>query len=1387
MGIKSIQFSEIMKMNFARQHEWLRLGDYSFLIKKLCSSSLENKNQLTVLLVVVTLLNNALIHDAGVVLDFAIDAFAREEKEFNKIIEEGDIFRSRFTDILVPIFCHNTNNFNAAQVKLGNKVYQQMLTTMMDWVGGGEEVEGVKNIENETAVNNNASHLFCCLTMNLSNKVEDGFEKLICTAAEKAGTTRTTCLRMIDNLLIQFRNQGSSNENEKALKCSVSNKAANDPPIQNTILKHEPMVQYCSYTISGGMHVDQHWYNCYSCGLTSDEGCCLVCAQTCHEGHDVAYARKSSFYCDCGAQGSTKKNIILRCKSLKVKFNWAAKLHDLYTNFYKIATTGKTQPNTEGNLVVTKLRGYSIGSVEDVILGSEAENPPICLLNAKKLGNLEIISSAAIGLEGFLPVCASKRDLIKISSSESSNQDRIKKAGLKTRGISRNAVVFDSRGRCIIGEFDSLLFTSAFPIVNAQRNYQDSKINSALDFERTDGVIEKASASFTKSKLTWNNGTPFHIVGLKLNPSNERHLLVHGISKCFVVVLYPTLSKVESHLEVNLDFVESDSTEYVIGVEWVADSESQFVVTCSNVVKIYDANFVILGEVKKQCNPLTNFIMSSGGKIRDCCLVPTPKNANVFKQTEPAVESGDCDCDECRDERSARRRESDIKSSRWLFTMIVMCEAGKLFSNPVYEENFKVEESQCVIDSSDHLRVPIGGMKKSDSGDKHATFGERVTTNGSGAALLYCKRSDLILYSCASAGVMMLKIDGARHRSFVGGFEILHSELNATNFHELPSTTDGSFRMSFVGSKKCEGAPDAIVPKHIMCVSYSHQNGVSVEELAMPNFAAPRYKAAGVPPAAASAEDTFDGFGCFSIAKLNKKENVLEENLFFSALHSSGVLSFWGEKRSDDQLLCSLAEDGSVKPPMLAFFESVQNVSQHVNYFGQSIADDKTMKNKVRVGTGDYFMSVAREGCAFNIAINEEEDSGGGGGEGGDGVGGAGTKYSIPSFPSSFATDPTGIVVAPLNHDKAIVGIRFYLGLASVEHTPAFLTVMGRKIKITDSGKRWHNIMLSDEEIVAGVRSKSITVGLGPSLLGGNTSIIDAIEVYAKDKTDIFCSLKFSASILSSSSLHAKKKIGTTTATALVTTAAKIENLQAVVLVTRCLVNAAKFVGESNMKDVNVDIESIKIMLKSSVLDSLKQGKLRSCVLELLGVVEKDEKKRKEIIEVTILEGLQLVMQEERKLGWNKLTRHKGGNFDVLVKVAKVLASVVEPVWTNGLLPLRHACLTLLCRTFFAKVRFLEKRNSENCGIESTIYLLAEEIVELLVLKNDCDSGDNTVDDVKLLVEFCKSSFGALGSSTGSRLIHLANIACNENLAGAVRGSCYKCDARGCDTIILKH
>ena len=53
----------------------------------------------------------------------------------------------------------------------------------------------------------------------------------------------------------------------------------------------------------------QHWYFCYTCGFTGNSGVCAVCVHTCHKGHQIAYSRKSNFFCDCGDSG--------RCQSLK--------------------------------------------------------------------------------------------------------------------------------------------------------------------------------------------------------------------------------------------------------------------------------------------------------------------------------------------------------------------------------------------------------------------------------------------------------------------------------------------------------------------------------------------------------------------------------------------------------------------------------------------------------------------------------------------------------------------------------------------------------------------------------------------------------------------------------------------------------------------------------------------------------------------------------------------------------------------------------------------------------------------------------------------------------------------------------------------------------------
>lgn len=67
----------------------------------------------------------------------------------------------------------------------------------------------------------------------------------------------------------------------------------------------------CTYAQTGNNYTEQHWYFCYTCKLMGSNGCCTVCARTCHRGHDVGYSRFSRFFCDCGASTTTP------CKALK--------------------------------------------------------------------------------------------------------------------------------------------------------------------------------------------------------------------------------------------------------------------------------------------------------------------------------------------------------------------------------------------------------------------------------------------------------------------------------------------------------------------------------------------------------------------------------------------------------------------------------------------------------------------------------------------------------------------------------------------------------------------------------------------------------------------------------------------------------------------------------------------------------------------------------------------------------------------------------------------------------------------------------------------------------------------------------------------------------------
>ncbi|VDK48981.1 unnamed protein product, partial [Gongylonema pulchrum] len=59
----------------------------------------------------------------------------------------------------------------------------------------------------------------------------------------------------------------------------------------------------CTFAATGKRFAEQHWYNCFTCNMINGEGVCSVCAVNCHRGHDLAYSKYGSFFCDCGAKG----------------------------------------------------------------------------------------------------------------------------------------------------------------------------------------------------------------------------------------------------------------------------------------------------------------------------------------------------------------------------------------------------------------------------------------------------------------------------------------------------------------------------------------------------------------------------------------------------------------------------------------------------------------------------------------------------------------------------------------------------------------------------------------------------------------------------------------------------------------------------------------------------------------------------------------------------------------------------------------------------------------------------------------------------------------------------------------------------------------------------
>jgi hypothetical protein len=366
----------------------------------------------------------------------------------------------------------------------------------------------------------------------------------------------------------------------------------------NGVEKDSPQIipNCCTYTSTAGDFTDQHWYNCYTCGLVYDKGCCSLCAQICHKGHDVGYSRKSSFFCDCGAEVRTSSGRLkcsclyplsqaslssLRSKSIdtqssvELTHNTENYWHDAFTlakvYFQDIAKSAVANfIRTIDSKLIEQLfhlfnqcfdsclnRESFQKSIKDIFKPSESAIPAHreelrMALRSFKESNLSSFDKAGV----MKPLLSSKRHIVSVSLNTDLSIDRSKKLLLAKDAVIRNAVVTDSRGRIVIAESKTLLFCSSSSLINT-RHFKNTNENM---FERT------------QLSIVGQKSVDFSIVGMAECPGRNRQLVLWGFSTAAVYIVNNGFDSIEFTIQLNTNIgKDACDSEYIVKAEWLTE------------------------------------------------------------------------------------------------------------------------------------------------------------------------------------------------------------------------------------------------------------------------------------------------------------------------------------------------------------------------------------------------------------------------------------------------------------------------------------------------------------------------------------------------------------------------------------------------------------------------------------------------------------------------------------------------------------------------------------------------------------------------------------------------------------------------------------------------
>ena len=876
------------------------------------------------------------------------------------------------------------------------------------------------------------------------------------------------------------------------LSCECTTDAAFSKWGIKPVTKSDILQRHCSFDQTGEEFSTQHWYNCYTCGLMWDRGCCNVCALICHDGHDVGYSRLSAFFCDCGAESSSFLNCS-PCRCLKSSSNRliedSSMKHSSPQQVYVDATRTVSRSVDADVLGLTGYHGQNV--LDDFFLIASNINPSILYKNlcniikavirfqftsklSEKCGHLATSLASRlnenrlwsyyddkplelgniyrirydhldmrlrVGVKLFvdtLPV----EPLRKPLKASSINLSNAKYSGVRntstTRAMGtssssrRNLLAADNHARLFIAEAYRVSFYSAISLMNSMPT--DSYCDS---------VIERNIVGSIK--------VDFMIIGIKIAKDFDRHILVWGISDAVVLVMNEHSTSVEAKIDLTSvhDNMSKLETESIVHCDWLPGSYG---------VSTYSFELPVSANIPTKI---------SNARRQTVLLLYFTKQVKVFdiRRSLTVINSSE----------NSFSCNHTIRYSMTRDDMVITSGALAPISR---RSGFDEGSTHQDGDSSDLNRYIIIclfqngrvqfvnmtlGLKGElqDQGDIFVEYKEGIRLNqtfGNSYHISFLSQSSLLLYQSSSSSVLALALD--------------HNGRISDSFELLPHVTNGGldiqgplFNWTELGIVRrdemwfyralCTGK----------CLSSNHEKLLYVEFN--------RYKST-VKHVPLTGLATIEGTAVLSLPFYSQEKSKTHETILFCTLRSDGLIFTLDEnnlKSSPKTAQESFSHDKNLhyRPvTALTIFESLVCVSNsdacliHCNATWNKTDGNK----KLTFGNREFFYSSTKSGYNFTVGLKGRRMKGG-------------------SDTNEF-----------FKEDYAIVAVRILVGSTSLESIPESILLMGRHVQLSKAMKRYHDFILTEQDIIHGIRNGYITISV-PSTVDSNLTSIDAIEVYA--------------------------------------------------------------------------------------------------------------------------------------------------------------------------------------------------------------------------------------------------------------------------------------------------